>query len=391
MPTILVNRSVRQSDFKVGLVAQVTQDIIPTSPVFDLVHLRTGGKPTEAVTYEQSNAISSTGQPKVNIRTGSDLALELEAEFSDQHKTLIAAALESSITDNSVTAATISSDANGFLGTGAEFAALAVGDFYFATGFTNPLLNRAYLLTVKNTSADIETSPAPAAIEAAGATVTFSSHKMALGLTPTLYVAQTSVIDESRVGLVAYETFYNGFLNTYGLSVPEQGIVTATAAMVFENKLAGYSAVAGQTFAALATSEPSTTPLVRVWLDGVESTECFLKTVDLNIEHGYEGNAAAQCAQKRQAKGNPTVGGSLSTLMLTGNTYFWKEKVNNGTPINLAFSIDLRDGKQIMIVMPKAKLTSHSDDGDTSVNNAIDYSCEPDVTTGIALFAFTNY
>lgn len=392
MPTTLTNRTVRQSDWSAHIVAQTLQDEIPTNPEFQEVHLRTSGTAVSTPTYEQSSAITSTGQPRDNIKTGSDLAFELGAELSYQHKVLMAAALESAVTDNSITASTIASDANGFIGSvGTEFDNISAGDFIFMSGFTDTALNRAYLVTVKNTGGDIEVNPAPASVEAEGASVTLASHKAALGQAPTLYAVQNRVIDESQAGDIAYETFYNGFTNTYALSVPESGIITATLAMVFEKKNPTLAPIAGQTDAAPLTSSPSTTPLISVWLDGALSEECFLKTIDLNIEHGYTGNAVAQCEQKRQAKGIPTIGGSLATVMYSANTYLWKNKADTGTPVDLAYMIDFKDGKYMIIHIPRLKPTSWSPDGDTALANSMDYSAEADRATNIALYAYTNF
>ncbi len=391
MATTLNNRTVRQDDWSAHLVAQATQDTIPTSPVFSEVHLRTSGTALETPTYEQSSAITSTGQPRDNIKTGSDLAFEMATEYNDQHKTLLAAGMESDITDNSFTASTVAFTATGLTASGTEFSALEAGDFVFVSGATNSELDRAYLVTDVVSGGEVTTNPAPAALESAGASITVASHKMALGKAPTLYTVQNRVIDASQAGGIAYETFYNGFTNTYALEVPEQGIITSTLAMVFEKKLASLAKIAGQTDAALSTSEPSTTPLIGVWLDDVESTDCFLKNISLSIEHGYTGNSVAQCENKRQAKGIPTVGGSVSTVMFSDDTYYWKNLANNGTPVKLAFSIDFKDGKKMVIVIPRLKPTSWTADGDTALSNNMDFSCEADRTTNIALYAFTNF
>lgn len=391
MATTLNNRTVRQDDWSAHLVAQATQDTIPTNPAFKAVHLRTSGTALETPTYEQSSAITSTGQPRDNIKTGSDLAFEMATEYNDQHKTLLAAGMESDVTNNSFTATTVAFTATGLTTTGTQFSTISAGDFIFVTGATNTALNRAYLVTAVISSGSITTNPAPAATAASGASITVSSHKMALGKAPTLYTVQNRVIDASQAGGIAYETFYNGFTNTYSLEVPEQGIITSTLAMVFEKKLASLAKIAGQTDAALSTSEPSTTPLIGVWLDDVESTSCFLKNISLSIEHGYTGNSVAQCENKRQAKGIPTVGGSISTVMFSDDTYYWKNLANNGTPVKLAFSIDFKDGKRMVIVIPRLKPTSWAADGDTALSNNMDFSCEADRTTNVALYAFTNF
>lgn len=392
MATTLINRTVRQSDWSVHIVAQTEQDKIPLNPEFQEVHLRTSGTAISTPTYEQSNAITSSGQPRDNIKTGSDLAIEIGAEVSDQHKILLAAALESDVVDNSVTASTIAFTATGVTGSvGTEFDGLSTDDFIFASGATDATLNVAYRIIDKVSGGELTLEPAPAALEAQGASITLSSHKMQLGLNPTLYAVQNRVIDESQVGSVAYETMYNGFTNTYSLSVPESGIVTATMAMVFEKKEPTLAAIAGQTDATPSIAEPTTTPLNQVWLDGFTTEECFLKTVDLNIEHGYTGNAVAQCEQKRQAKGIPTVGGSLSTVMFSSDTYLWKDKVDTGTPVDLAYGLDLKDGKYMIIHVPRLKPTSWSPDGDSAVANSMDYSVEADRLTGVALYAYTNF
>lgn len=390
--TVMTGTTARQDDWSFHLCPQVTQDVIPTSPVFNELHLRTSGVAIDSPEYTQSSAITVSGQPRTNIKTGTSYAAELAAEGNTQQATLMSAAMESATTNLTETASTIASTATGFDDSaGTAFADYAVGDFLFATGFAAASNNTIYLITEKTDDGTVVTSPVPAVAAAEGIAVTLTSYKAALSKEPTLFVGQNRVKDLSQETDIAYETFINGFSTSYALTIPESGIITATLNMVFEMKNQGLLPIAGQTNAALQTGQVATTPLLSVWLDTVKSTTCFLKNMDLTIDNGYTANLVAQCESRRQGKAIPTVGGSLSTVMFTENTYEWKSKVDTNTPFALAVGIDFKDGKYMIISMPRVKATSWSADGDTAMANSMDFSCEPDQVTGKAIQIFANF
>lgn len=393
MSTTLTSRTARQDDWSFHLSPQTTQDDIDLNPEFFQVHLRTGGVAINTATYEQSGAITPSGQPRDNIKTGEDYTAEIAAETNAQQAKLFGAALESDTTDLSVTAATISTTATDIVDSGGTaFTNFEAGDFFVATGFADALLNVTYRITAKADNGTVTVSPSPASVEAEGATVTLSSFKASLGKAPCLYVGQNRVTDLSQAADIAYETFINGFMTSYGISIPETGIITSTANMVFEILNPGLLPIAGQTDQALDTSEVATTPLSSVWLDGSnQDGECFLKSFDLTIDNGYTGNSVAQCFRKRQGKAIPTVGGSLSTVMFIDDTYKWKRLVDGNIPFSLDVGVDLKDGKVMIISMGRVKATSWSPDGDTAMANSMDFSCEKDRETGVAISIYTNF
>lgn len=390
--TTMTGTTARQDDWSFHICPQVTQDVIPTNPVFNELHLRTSGVGIDSPEYTQSSAITVSGQPRTNIKTGTSYAAEIGAEGNTQQATLLSAALESVTTNLTETASTIAATATGFDDSGnAAFTDYSVGDFFFVTGFVAAANNVAYLITEKTDNGTVVTSPAPAVVEAEGAAVTLTSYKAALSKEPTLFVAQNRVKDLSQAADIAYETFINGFTTSYALTIPESGIITATLNMVFEMKNQGLLPITGQADAPAQTGQVATTPLLSVWLDEEKSTSCFLKSMDLTIDNGYTGNQVAQCESRRQGKAIPTVGGSISTVMFTENTYEWKNKVDTNTPAALAVGIDFKDGKYMIISMPRVKFTSWSPDGDTAMANSMDFSCEPDQVTNKAIQIFANF
>lgn len=393
MTTTLTNATAQQNSFSVYLTPQTTQGEIDSNPVFDNVHLRTGGLPAITPTFEQSSAITVDYQPRDSIKTGEDLGFEGEAEFNQQSKVLLAAAIHSAITDNSAGAlATISTTATDIVDSGvAAFTNIEVGDFIFASGFGDINNDGAYLVTAKADNGTVTVNPSPASVEPEGATVTISSNKAELGNTTCLYTVQTRVRDDSQVGSVAYETMYDGFTNTYSMTIPEQGIITNSIAMVFESLLPGLAEISGQTDNPLQTGQVATTPLIRVWEDGVLNDECFLKTFDLSIDNAYAANSVAQCSKKRQARATPNVSGTINTVTFLENTYEWRARMRTETPVNMALEINLKDGYKMVVVIPKMKFTGHTFEGDTAVSNALPYVAEKDPVTGVALQVFTNY
>lgn len=389
MTTTLVNKQLSQNDFSVYFSKQTTQGAIDTDPVFTKVHLRTGGMGVLTPTFEQSSAISTTGQPRDNIKTGEDYAAELSTEMNNQHKDFAELGLEGEAVQLQAAGTDLSSTASGFNFAGA-MPDFEVGDIIFATGFADAGVNVTYQITAIS-GQDITTSPSPSAVEAGAAGNTISTNKVTLGTAPTLIALQNRAPDLSQTGDVAYRTFYNGFTNTYGVSVPESGIITSTMNVLFEKIMPGLAEISGQTDASEPNFQPSGTPLTEVWIDGVYNQDCILKNADITVEHGYTGNAVAQCSGKRMAKSSPTVSGSIGFIALTDDTYFWENKVNTNTPIRLAYGIKLDNSQEMVIGVPRAKMTSHTFDGDTAITNSMEYSAETDRTTGKALYIYFNF
>ena len=77
--------------------------------------------------------------------------------------------------------------------------------------------------------------------------------------------------------------------------------------------------------------------------------------------------------------------------MFIDDTYKWKRLVDGNIPFSLDVGVDLKDGKVMIISMGRVKATSWSPDGDTAMANSMDFSCEKDRETGVAISIYTNF
>tara|TARA_R110000823_G_scaffold75618_5_gene173010 strand:+ start:1732 stop:2916 length:1185 start_codon:yes stop_codon:yes gene_type:complete len=394
MASTVSDRSLSGNDISVYMSPQTAKGAINATPAFDQFR-RTEGKPKKEITYVQSGEVKTNRQGRIQVQDASTFTGEPAFELNQSTATYFDAMIHGTLADNTVSGvATIGSDALGFVSSGADFANLSVGDWFKASGFANPLLNILYKVSVKTDSNNIETVTAPAAIEAAGASVTIESMKTSSGSAQTYFTTQTRTVDKSAAGDIDYRTFYDAIINTGSFEVGETGIVTGSFSLAIEQLLAGAALISGQTDNAIDTSDPVSAidNISRIYVDGVDSN-CGVKSMGLEFNNNYQGDRSAACEGERYAFGDIDVSGALVTRAVISDTFNWLGKFEGSTAFSLAPAFTWSDGRWMVIEIMRAKLTEHSmPDGSNVVSsNEMTYSAEEDPITSTTVQIFRNF
>lgn len=369
------------NDYSVYLSKQTAQGAIDASPVFTPLR-RTEGKARQAVAYVQSSEVKTNRQARENVKDTVSFNADLSFEMTEQTIKYLIDAVQGVEVASTDTSATISSDVNGFVdSTGTAFAGMAVGDYVFISGFADATLNRAYRITTYNSNQDIETSPAPAAVEAAGATVTVTSNRTTSGSTIAYYAVQTRVTDQAAAGNIDYQTFYDGQFNNSSFEVGESGIVSGSFAMVAENLTSGNALISGQTDASADSSNvlSAINNIVRFWVDGL-STTGTVKSAGFDFSNNLQEDRAASLSGAQYANGDMTLSGSLAVRLPISASQAWRDKYINNTNVALAIEINHTTGKNTIIEIPRAVITEHeiADGSNVVANSEMTYTAEED-------------
>lgn len=392
--TIVNDRSLSGNDISVYMSPQATKGVIDANPAFDQFR-RTEGKPKKEITYVQSGEVKTNRQGRIQVQDASTFTGEPAFELNQSTAKYFDAMIHGTATDNTVTGSiTIGSDALGFVSTGGDFAGYAVGDWFKASGFADPLLNILYKISVFTDSNNIETVNAPASVEAAGATVTIESIKTSSGSAQTYFTTQTRTVDKSAAGDIDYRTFYDAVINTGSFEVGETGIVTGSFALAIEQLNPGTTLISGQTDNAIDTSDPVSAidNISRIYVNGVDSN-CGVKSMGLEFNNNYQGDRSAACDGERYAYGDIDVSGALVTRAVISDTFDWRRKFENSTAIALAPAFTWSDGRWMVVEIMRAKLTEHSMADGSSVisSNEMSWAAEEDSATSTTVQIFRNW
>ena len=391
--TIVNDRSLSGNDISVYLSPQTTKGAIDASPVFDPFR-RTEGKAKKEIAYVSSSEVKSNRQGRTQVQDTITYTGALSFELSQDSAKYLDGLIHGTATDNDITASiTIAATALGFTSS-AEFAALSVGDWFKASGFTNPLLNTYYKVSVFTDSSTIETEVAPVATEIAGASVTLESTKTSSGSDQTYYTTQTRTVDKAAAGDIDYRTFYDAVINTGTIEVGETGIVTGGFELNIEQLLAGVAIVSGQADNAADGSDPvsAVNNISAIYVDGVNSN-CGVKSFGIDFNNNYQGDRAAGCEGESYAFGDVESTGALVTRAVISNTFDWRNKFEASTPFALACVFTWADGRWMVVEIMRAKLTEHSmpDASNVISSNEMSYSAEEDPITNKTVQIFRNF
>lgn len=394
MTTIVNDRSLSGNDISVHLSLQTTKGAINNNPVFKSFR-RTEGAPIQALTYVESSEVKSNRQARQQVQDASTFSAELSFELNQSSAEYLDALIHSASTNNTIgPVTTIASTATGFTSTAAAFTNYSVGDWFVASGFTNAALNVAYKISAKASNSAISTTVAPAAVVAAGNSVTLSSIKSSSGSSQCYFASQTRTVDKSAAGDINYDTFFDSIINTGGFEVGETGIVTGTFAMVTERSLPGTAIISGQTDAVADTSDPvsAINNIRRIYVNGVDS-DCGVKSFGLEVNNNYTGDRSAACPGEQYAYGDIQATGALVTRAPISNTFDWRTRFRNSTPFALATMFTWSDGRWMIVEIMQAKITDHSMANGSNVvsSNEMSWAAEEDPATNKTVQIFRNF
>lgn len=390
MATTVTDRVLVGEDISVHLSPQTTKGSVDATPEFFKVR-RVGGMIKQTTSSTTSNTLSNSQNGKQNIKSGSEQAAELSTEVFNQTKDLLVAAIHSELDDNSYTGTDVEITATGLTFPSAD-TLLADGDFLFLSGATDDDNNITYYVQ-SVTGNDVVLNPAPATVEAVGASITVASKKYANGLTPTYFLGQRRQLDKSAVGDTTYFNFVDGLIDSLSLEVPETDLMTATANMLWEVASDSRVAITGQTDAAEDTSEAAgvENQFKKFWLNGAPS-DCALKSAGLEIANGYQSSAAAGCKRNSLGGRQFAVTGSFVAKNLISDSTYWEELYLAGSRVDLAFEIVWSDGKSMVIQVERAYLSEHEQSSETGFSNStLNISAEENTATGTTIRVFSSF
>jgi hypothetical protein len=389
----MAERLLSGNDFGVYLSEQTAKGAIDASPVFTPFR-RTEGKARQNVSYVQSSEVKTNRQARENVKDNSSFAADLSVEFTKQTVNYLIKAIQGTEATVTATATTIASDANGFVAsTGTPFSGMAVGDYLFVSGYADTTLNRNYRITAVNSSLDVEVSPVPTAVEAAGASVTFTSQRTSSASTIPYYTVQTRMVDTSKAADTDYQTFYDGQINSASFEIGESGMMTGALAIVAEALTSGTAEISGQTDATADSSSvlSAVNDVVRIWVDGADSV-CTVKSAGFEFSNNMQEDRAAGCEGATYANGDMTLTGALAARLPVDVSSAWRDRYINGTNVALAFELDHGGGDYTIIEVPQAVITEHEipDGSGVVANSEMTYTAEED-SRGYTCVVYRNW
>jgi len=368
--TIVTDRLSRGRDTTVAYLPQLTKGVVNTSPAFIPLR-RTTGKPKVAITYATDDTIQVTNQGQEQVQDTKEYSMEFESSTSKQSITLLGQAIHGDQVAFTNTATTYAALVDGHTVSATAYAALSVGDGFWLTGYTNPLLNVFSIVASKGGSNKIVTTIAPAATESAGASVTLVSNKTINADLPTYNLLQRRTVDLSAAGSVSYLTLYDSILDTAALDIPETGFSKLSGSFKAEKQVPGVALISGQTTAAISTDKvvSSVQNILGFYIDGVSQT-CIQKNLTIEVNNSYSGDDAAACS-RQFARGQFEVTGSMTFRSRISSTLDWEAIYQAGT--RKGVGVLMSHGgttDQTYIWIPQAVITEHNQaDGSNDVAN----------------------
>lgn len=378
----MAERLLNGNDISFHLSKQTAKGSINATPAFDEFR-RIEGKSRKNTSYVQSTEVKTNRQARDNVKDAVTFDAELSFEMTEQTVDLFQDAIQGTESVLTVTDTDISATATGFDDlAGGGFAGMAVGDYIFVSGFVNTALNRTYRITTF-ASGSVDTSPAPVATEAAGATVTIQTRKTSSGSTIAYYTGQTRTVDNSKAANTDYFTPFDGQIDTASFEVGETGIVAGSLAIRFEQLTSGTAAISGQTDNTKDSSEVlnAINDIVRMWVDGLDTDPvCTVKSMGFDFSNNLQSDQAAGCEGAEFGNGDITLTGSLNARNRIDDSLIWRDRYNDSTNVALAIEIDHGGGKHTVVEAPQVIITDHSmaDGSNVVANSEMTYMAEED-------------
>lgn len=393
MSTLVTDRQLSGGDIRVYLAEQTTAGEMNVSPVWESER-RVSGRIKSTPSYVTSAEVSLDFNPSAQIQDGRESVAEIEFELTKQKIKRLFSAIYGAEAVVSATSTTIASTASGFISSDASFTNFNVGDFYFHSGSANALLNRTYQITAKADNDTVSTYPAPAAVVAAGDSITIQTNRTTNANVPTYYIGQNRTLDLSKTDDIDFQSFITGLTNAFSIAIGESGVITGNQTIQFSTKLPGTGAIAGQTDAPATTDAPlSAVQNVANWyLDGV-SALCSLKSATINISNENQRDQAAGCGDRYVRGSNPVITVEGVKRSSVANSMVVRDYFDNGTRIGFAVELSHGNDEYTVISLPQGVITAHDmPDGQNVISNdEFTFTAEKSAALGYAIGIFRNW
>lgn len=392
--TTVTDRSGSGNDLSVHLSPQTVKGAIDATPAFDKFR-RLEGKGVKVISYVTSGEVKTNRQARQQIQDSTTFSADLSFELSQSSAKYLDSMLHGVSVDNGVVAqTTIAATALGFTDSGSGSDDLKVDDWIKQSGFANSDIDGFYKIIKINTPGDYETLPVPTDTESAGATVTTESKKTSSGTVPTYYTVQNRTVDLSAASDIDYRTFFDAVINTGSIEIGETGIVGGSFAFNIEEILAGTAIISGQTDNTEDATRvvSSNNNISTIYVNGVDSS-CSVKSFSLEFNNNYQADRAAACDGEQYAFGDIEATGSLVTRAVISNTFDYRTRYEDSTPLALAVLIEFANGNWMVIELMQVIITEHSmpSTSNVIVSNQMSYQCEEDDVTATTVQIFRNF
>ena len=385
--------SVKNLDRAVFRAPQTAQDDV-TNLVFQETR-KISGEGLAQPTYVQSEIVDPNGQAAKYTYDNRELTSAVESEYTDVTPARFNRAIHSDESITDVTGTDIASTATGFdSGASNAFANLVIGDFFWPTGFVDTGLNVAHFITAKADDNNVTVAVAPSSIEATGPSVTIYSRKNTSGKERRYEVFQTRKLNTSLVGDLSYESLLNGATNTMGITVEEGGIIKTSEAALYEKIVDGVAIIAGQTDEPKNTSSSysARTNVKGYFVNGI-SELCQFKTMDIQIDNGYEADNASGCSDKVLGKGPISSTMTITARIPANDSDKWKLRSNN-PDYNASFAVLIasNDGlTEVIYAQDNSKLSEYAEpDGSKFIVGNITASGQCSVNQNTTITTYQN-
>lgn len=395
MVTNVTDRAMRGSDFSVGISVQADKGVIDPNPVFT-PYRRTEGKTTKTVNYTEDPTVNNGMQGLEQILESKDLGAELSSSFSKQSVDLIIQALHAAEVAIAIAETDISSTATGFDTAAGDFSALAVGDGIWVGGFVDTTINGFYIVSTVS-ALSINVTIAPAAIEAAGASVTIDTNRAWNADAACYNTIQTRATDKSAVGEVSHHTLYDALLSTLSVEIGEVGIVTNSATFVASQEVPGNAEIAGQAYAASLTDRSVTSvkggdASVQGFYVNGDSATCIVKSLSFEINNNHEKDESAAC-DALFVRGQPTFSGSASIRSKISAPFTWRDYSWESTRVEIGVLVSHGSGDETFVMFRQNVITEATmPDGNGAVSNTdASFVCEKDSDADVTVAVYRNW
>lgn len=401
MPSIVNDRELRGSDFRVGISKQAEKDIVDANPVFTPVR-RTEGKTSKVVSYTNDPSVQVPGQAQEQIQENQDLTMELSSVVSKQTIDWMIQAANAETTQRAVTATDIAATATGFTTTAEDFSVFPAGAGIWISGFADTLINKFYIVA-SSTADEIVTVEAPPATELSGASVTITSNESLNDDLPTYNIIQTRASDKTQADDINYHTLFNGIINTISMEIGETGLLSATANFVAEGELAKADGttedrpIAGQTISApltdrALTSRKNAPSGVRgFFVDDVSAT-CLVKSITIEINNDLQKGEAAAC-EATYTRGQFGVSGSAVARSKISDPFIWRRRAWDGSRAKIAVLLSHGNNDETYIALNQNVVTENvmPDGNNVAANSEISFVSEKDTVRNRTIEIYRNW
>jgi hypothetical protein len=345
-----------------SFIKEVTPGTTPATPAMQL--LRITGESLQATlsttTSEEIRDDRATGDL---VPTDQSITGEVNVEASGAtFDELLEAALFSDATWTSIDNGgeiTISSDATGFLDSGSGFvsAGIEVGQFINFTGFTDTTIDGFYrVLTVA--IGEVTTFPAPTAVEAAGATVTYKGSTIKSGSTDHSYTFQKTFQD---IAVETYNNFRGCRVGTLSQTLAVGSLATMAFGITGLNSEITTTQIAGLTEVAKTTTDilNAIGDVTNITAVGTTITGTYFFT-DLSLSYDNQLRELKAIGNLGSIDVRPGTIAATATL----NPYFESKELLDAFLANdsflLSWQLTASDGYSYIFSIPKVKFVSQT-------------------------------